>query len=78
MVWSMTVIEILTALDKGGTVALLLAVLVGGVRQWWVFGHHYREMRTDRDQWRTLALNGHTLSQRAVQVLASSVERPAQ
>lgn len=67
---------IMTALDKGGVVALLIGVIVGGIRQWWVFGHHYREMRADRDQWRALAMDGHTLNRRAVSALATTIEAP--
>lgn len=37
------------------TGALIIALL-GGSRQWWVFGWAYREMRKDRDQWKAQAL----------------------
>lgn len=50
----------------GGVIALLLFFIVGGIREAWVFGSHYRvmrseaetrltEMRDDRDYWRSLA-----------------------
>lgn len=35
---------------------LLMVILVLGYREWWVFGHIYRAMRKDRDEWRRIAL----------------------
>lgn len=60
-------------IDKGGTLGCLFTFVLGGVRQWWVFGHQYVEMRTDRDQWRAIALSGHDLNKQAVGVFARKV-----
>lgn len=51
-------------------VAALLAVLVGGARQWWVFGWQFRMVQEDRDRWRDIALNGSDLATKAVTTLA--------
>jgi len=66
-------VDLFSYLDRAGTIGFLITVLLGGVRQWWVFGHQYREMRADRDQWRMIAMQGHSLSKQAVNALASSV-----
>jgi hypothetical protein len=46
-------LEILTFAEKlaGASLAMLLiVVLVGGYRRWWVWGHQYVEMRADYQQ----------------------------
>lgn len=61
----------------GGALALLLLILAGGVRGWWVFGRelsHLNEryeatlldLRQDRDEWKRAALAGTDLAQKAV------------
>lgn len=67
---------ILDLIDKAGTLGLMIAVFVGGVRQWWVFGHHYRELQADREQWRTLALEGRSISVHALQVATKAAGAP--
>ncbi len=57
----------------GGMVAFLLVVLLGGSREWWVFGSHFREMRKDRDEWRRLALKGAGVSALATDVSSKAV-----
>jgi hypothetical protein len=60
---------ILDLVSSGGIVALLIIMLLGGARQWWVFGWQYEQMRDDRDRWRELALHGSDLASRAVDSL---------
>ena len=61
----------------GGALGLLLLILAGGVRGWWVFGReltHLNEryeatvldLRMDRDEWKRIALAGTDLAQKAV------------
>lgn len=40
----------------GGTSAVFLLFMVGGIRRWWVWGWHYDQVRIERDQWKELAL----------------------
>ena len=57
-----SVVEGIQRLGLGG--ALVLA-LIGGFRQWWVFGWTYRSLERERDTWRTIALSSTTLAERA-------------
>ena len=57
-----SVVEGIQRLGLGG--ALVLA-LIGGFRQWWVFGWTYRGLERERDTWRTIALSTTTLAERA-------------
>lgn len=69
--------ELWSLLDKGGTIACLFAFAIGGMKQWWVYGHHYRDVIRERDEWKGLALRGHTINRQAVQAvdtLASTVK----
>lgn len=59
---------ILKILNDGGIIALLVVILVGGVREWWVFGWYYTEMSRERDTWKELALSGTSLAERAVNI----------
>ena len=70
------VASVLDALSKGGLLAGLLVVLVGGAKQWWVFGWQFEMMRQDRDQWRSLALHGSELASKAVETLAKRADNP--
>lgn len=60
---------IIDLITSGGIVAMLIILLFGGSRQWWVFGWQYDQMREDRDHWRELALHGSDLASRAVDTL---------
>jgi hypothetical protein len=59
------------SLSHIGFPGLLLAILYGSYRGWWVWGKDNREaltnLRTERDEWKTIALRG-TL---AAEVLAT-------
>lgn len=39
--------QLLQIADKAGVILILLLILVGGYRGWWVFGRGYREMESD-------------------------------
>lgn len=43
-------------LEKGGVLAVLVLIILGGSRRLWVWGWQYREMENDRDFWRDVAL----------------------
>lgn len=66
---------------EGGIIGVLCAVLfvilVGGYKQWWVWGYQYIDMREQRDDYRkraeastTLAEQGTTLAEKAVGLAA--------
>lgn len=38
--------DIFTVADRAGTVVILLLVIVGGLRGWWVFGSSYNELKS--------------------------------
>lgn len=55
----------------GLLVFLLVGVVWGGIKQWWVFGWQYREAVRDRDDWRHLALQGTSAADKAAEVAKS-------
>ena len=59
----------LRAITDVGTVGLLILVLVGGFRGWWVYGPMHdritNDLVADRNFWRDMALRGVTLAERA-------------
>lgn len=48
---------------------LLLLVIVGGYREWWVYGTTHRALRADRDEWRRIAMESTGLVRVATRVL---------
>lgn len=77
----MTLEQVLDLLNRGGVLVLLLLVLIGGWRGWWVFGPIHREIvkrledelgrvQAERDRLFDLALNATKQAGRAVEHLA--------
>ena len=78
-----TVTSITDMLAKGGLVTGLVAVLIGGYFQVWVWGKQLREeradwlrrlteMTADRDLWRDVALQSVDLSHRSLTKIVRS------
>ena len=64
-----TITDILDYADKLGTITLLIVILVGGFKRWWVFGWayqsalaRYEKLEDERDAWRTTALNASNVA----------------
>jgi hypothetical protein len=64
----MTVAELLDIVTKGGVIGLLLLITVGGWRRWYVWRWAYDEAIAERDWWRTMALRGTALAEKAADV----------
>jgi len=45
---------------------VMLLIIVGGARRWYVYNWTYRELAADRDYWRRMALAGGSLAEKAV------------
>jgi hypothetical protein len=63
----MTVQQILDLLTQGGVVSLLVLIVVGGWRRWYVWSWQYKEVVKDRDFYRTLAFRGTSLAEKATE-----------
>jgi len=59
--------QVLDLISKGGVVALLLIIVVGGVKKIWVFGWIYSELQADRDRWMNLAMENLHLAKQATE-----------
>ena len=62
----MTPQEILEYIRSAGITGILILIIVGGWRRWWVWGWHYQQIEKERDEWKSLAIGGTHLSERAV------------
>ena len=71
--------ELLDYLKDGGVIGLLLFFVFGGMKEWWVFGTHFRtlrdesearlkELREDRNYWRSIAEELLHISREGVQL----------
>lgn len=50
-------------IQTGGVVAILLVILIGGVKKWWVFGWQYRAIEKSNARWMELALRSTNLAE---------------
>jgi hypothetical protein len=57
---------ILKLITDGGIVAILVLTLIAGAKRWWVWGWTYTDLLAERDGWKTMALHGTTLAEKAV------------
>lgn len=64
----MNAADILQTVRDAGVTGLLVFALIGGFRQWWVFGWHHREIVKEREEWKQLALYGTHLSEKSIEV----------
>lgn len=73
-----TELDILDYASKIGVITLLAAVIYGGFREWWVWGHHYRRhveslntrvaiLEKEKNAWRDMALRASGIAEAAVQ-----------
>lgn len=54
-------------------VGMLLTAIVTGAKGLWVFGREFEQMRKDRDEWRTMALQALDLGKTATKVAEAKV-----
>lgn len=47
--------EVVDYVVRGGLAVFLLLVIVGGAREWWVFGWTFRAVKAERDDWKRQA-----------------------
>lgn len=63
-----TLSDILSTVRDAGVIGLLVIIIVGGHRKWWVWGYLYDQVLKERDEWKTLALRGTELADRMVTI----------
>lgn len=62
----MEIQAIFEIVQTGGTVGLLLLILIGGLRRWWVPGWAYDEKVNECNQWKTVAMRSMQISEEIV------------
>lgn len=60
---NMDPVSLYNAVQTGGVVAVLLILIVGGIKKWWVFGWQYREIEKSNARWMELALRSTNLAE---------------
>ena len=71
-----TLAAVLKFLHEGGLLAVLVLILVGGYKRWWVWGWHHqnvidryeqsvKDVRDDRDDWKHLVVAAHVRERRS-------------
>lgn len=79
LLWALGATEpafsILDYISKGGFVVLLLAIIYGGMKKWWVFGWQYEECRSSEAQWKEVALKSQHIADASASIGEKLVER---
>jgi len=66
---------ILPLLNSAGTLGVLVLIVYGGSRGWWVYGRTYEEMKSQRDDYKLLATQGIASIQKVVDLIESLLAR---
>lgn len=64
----MTLDQVLDFLNRGGMLALLIVILVGGHRKWWTFGWIYQEKAREAEEWKERAWRSANTTDKALDV----------
>jgi hypothetical protein len=59
--------SVVDLVQSGGMVTLLIVILLGGVKKWWVVGWQYQREVDRADKWERLALEGTDLAERGTE-----------
>lgn len=60
-------------LGPAGVTVLLLVITFGGWKKWWVFGWQYKDMETEKNEWKEAALRGTRVAERVVNAHEKSI-----
>jgi len=74
----MSIADILKYAQSITVGSMLIFILLGGYKRWWVWGYQLVDMKKDRDEWKELALRGYIFAERAIHLAAtrgSAVEK---
>lgn len=69
-------------LNTTGVIGLLILILLGGAKKWWVFGWQYKDLEerldkveTSNAMWMQLALRGVNVTEQVIKSVASPDEK---
>lgn len=63
-----TLSQVITTVRDAGAIGILVMILLGGYKKWWVWGYMYESAIKERNEWRNIALRGTELADRIVEV----------
>jgi hypothetical protein len=69
--------QILQYLQSGGVLALLVFIVYGGSKGWWVYGRTHDDMRRERDEWKAVATGAITSVKDTLAAMEPLVEQIA-
>jgi hypothetical protein len=59
--------DLISIIRDAGVIGILIAIIYGGAKRWWVWGWQYLEMEKELAMWRNLALRSTTLARKALE-----------
>ena len=77
-----TVTDALRWISQGGILGVLVFILLGGYKKWWVWGWIYEDAEEratkaekERDDWRDIALTGTSVAEKTVDLFKRSRDK---
>lgn len=70
-------ITVIDYISRGGFIALLLVIMWGGVKRWWVFGWQYEECREEAREWKDVALRSQHIANTSASIGEKLIDREA-
>lgn len=71
-------VEFLDLLDKGGTLAILVVIVVGSIRGWWVPGRIHERVVAERNRLLELAIRSTSAAKGATEIMQQQRETAEQ
>jgi hypothetical protein len=68
-----TLDQVLDFLNRGGMLAILLLIVLGGHRRWYVWGWLYEEKVKESDEWKERAWRSANTTDKALDVAKKTV-----
>lgn len=62
----MNLVEFISIIDRGGVLVLLVVIIWGGIRGWYVWRWQYKQLEQDRDWWRSTAMRSVQITEAAI------------
>jgi len=58
---------LLEIVQSGGIIALLIVIIYGGSKNWWVFGWQYRKQVEETEWWKNVCVRLLNISESAIE-----------
>lgn len=66
-IMNISISEIVGVVRDAGVLGILIVIIYGGSKQWWVWGWQYLETLKELNMWKEMAISGLLMAQKSVE-----------